>query len=224
VSLILDFLFPKTCYGCHKPNGYLCPECQIHLKHLSINSDTQPPVEGRLSLFKYHPPINTLISELKYKFIFDVTDDLVSISTIAIKTDFPHLLSYWQQQSFTLVPIPLHWYRQNWRGFNQSHLLASKLSSRLSLNYCPDLLIRSKYTSPQVKTISKKARKSNIGNAFSLRNSLFEGERGPTAVGTGVFPHNIILFDDVYTTGSTLTSAASIFPKSCHIWYLTVAG
>lgn len=209
MSVILDFIFPKTCYGCHRPLGYLCPVCQLSLKHLSICVSTTQPAEGRLSLFKYHPPLKSILSDLKYKFVSDVASEVVSISATTIKSDFPHLLSYWQQNSFTIVPVPLHWYRQNWRGFNQSQLIAENLASKLSLNYAPNLLARTRYTSPQVKTVNKRARISNIDHAFSLNV--------PT-------PPNIILFDDVYTTGSTLSSASSVFPKNAHIWYLTIAG
>lgn len=206
MSLFLDLLFPKSCYVCKKNGSYLCRECQTNLTTLSLK-------ENRLSLFKYRFPIKEMIHDLKYQYLTDLIPTITKISLDNIQQNYPNLLSYWQENQFTLIPIPLHWYRQNWRGFNQSELLASQISKSLNLSYDPNLLIRSKHTPPQVKTKNKKLRTANISSAFSLNPNHYPLDT-----------NHLILFDDVYTTGSTLNSAASVFPKNTDIWFLTLAG
>jgi len=128
--------------------------------------------------------------------------------TNELKQNYPNVLSYWQENGYVLVPVPIHKYRQNFRGFNQSELIVSDLSSRLNLKADYSLVTRSRYSSPQ----SGKSRSSrqSINHSFSLNSPP---------------PRNIIIFDDVYTTGATLNALRSVFPPDSSIfWALTLAG
>jgi ComF family protein len=103
-----------------------------------------------------------------------------------------------------LVPIPLHKFRKNWRGFNQSELIGKYLSAAMGWDYLEDLLIRSKYKTPQ--TVLKIGdRKKNIKGVFTL-NPKYKRHIAEY--------QNLILFDDVYTTGSTMKEAASVVKKA----------
>jgi ComF family protein len=213
MSLILDLLFPRLCLGCNKKGEYICGSCLKSQQILIPKFTTDKIHEGTVNIFKYHSVIRKAIVELKYKFVTDLADNLADICSCAVKNNFPHILEYWQKNNFVLIPIPLFISRFNWRGFNQSLLLASKISSNLNLKFLPDVLTRSVFTKPQVKLKKKSARYKNIQNAFSL------------SVKPQLIPKNIILFDDVYTTGSTLNSAFNAF-KTCgldHCWFLTIA-
>jgi ComF family protein len=212
MSLLLDLLFPRRCYGCGQIGTYFCPTC---ISGLPVH----PPVyqsfsnfEGRLSLFKYHSFIKKSLLDLKYKFVTDVTDSIVNLTSVSINCYYPHLLNYWQQYHYCLVPIPLHQHRQNWRGFNQSELLASKLAKSLSLDCQIDILYRQTNTKPQAKLKLKSDRFINISSAFALNQ-------------TASLPQNIIIFDDVATTTATLNSALSVLPPSYYhrAWALTIA-
>lgn len=160
-------------------------------------------------MFKYHSFIKRAVADLKYGFVTDLVPELSNLVASLVRSDYPHLYSYWLENSYCLVPVPLHPFRNNWRGFNQSALLASAISSDLGLCFNSDLLIRRSYTKSQVK-ISKLQRFTNTVSSFSL---------GPQIAP----PRKIILFDDVYTTGSTLRSAASVFPSGTSIWLFTLA-
>ncbi len=208
--MILDLLFPRRCYICGKTGSYFHPYCRQNLNVQSL--ETQPPVpfDGRLSLFKYHGPIRHCLNDLKYKFISHLHQDLSSLVCGKITKNFPHLLSYWQDQDYNIVPIPLHPFRQNWRGFNQSIILAQSIASRLKLALNPKILSRILYTPPQVK-LTKRQRIKNVNRAFRLNLA-------------SPIPKNIILFDDVSTTGATLQAAALTFPKNYTFWALTIAG
>lgn len=104
----------------------------------------------------------------------------------------------WQesgQQADIIVPTPLHWTRQFMRGYNQSELLAEIIAEKTNIP-CRKILKRCKMTSKQAN-LDRKQRKKNLIGAFSVkkeaicRNSI------------------ILLLDDVMTTGTTLSTAAS---------------
>lgn len=92
------------------------------------------------------------------------------------------------------VPIPLHASRKRGRGFNQAELLARQMSRRSGVPVDAGLLLRVKKTRAQ-KELNDHERLTNLKDAFSVRK--------------GQVPYqNIILVDDIYTTGSTVNAAA----------------
>lgn len=93
-----------------------------------------------------------------------------------------------------LVPVPLHPRRLREREFNQAALLAEQLAARSSLT-CRDVLIRRRYTTTQTQ-LDRRGRRQNLRDAFILRKNA------------DVIDKNILLIDDVLTTGSTLDACA----------------
>ncbi|MDD4026568.1 MAG: hypothetical protein PHO75_00055 [Candidatus Shapirobacteria bacterium] len=213
MSLFLDLIFPKICYGCGQKGDYLCPKCQKNI-HVLNTKAPQNGFDGGLSLFKYDSAIKSAIIDLKYHFVSDNIDILVNFIVKTLKSDFPNLIKYWQQNNFILIPIPLHPSRQNWRGFNQSQLLAQKIASKLSLDFSDEIIIRHQETMPQARLKNTKDRTKNVVNIFSLNPNI------------GKIKHkNFILFDDVSTTQSTLSSAQNTLKtlSPLHCWYLTLS-
>lgn len=99
-----------------------------------------------------------------------------------------------------LVPIPLHPSRRKKRGYNQAALLARELSRRCEIPVDEKLLLRTRKTRAQ-KELNDQERLMNLKNAFSVRK--------------GNVPYkNIILIDDIYTTGSTIDEAARILREN----------
>lgn len=99
-----------------------------------------------------------------------------------------------------LVPIPLHPSRRRKRGYNQAALLARELSGRCGIPADEKLLFRTKKTRAQ-KELNDQERLENLKNAFSVRK--------------GNVPYkNIILVDDIYTTGSTIDEAARVLKEN----------
>jgi ComF family protein len=94
-----------------------------------------------------------------------------------------------------IVPIPLHWWRRWRRGYNQSEVLAQALASGLGLPCRTDWLRRVRNTPRQVGQTAAK-RRENVRNAFQARRHQELKKR------------NILLVDDVITTGSTVNDAA----------------
>jgi ComF family protein len=94
-----------------------------------------------------------------------------------------------------LLPVPLHWRRYLYRGFNQSDLLAHHLSQALAVSYQTRLLQRIRSTPPQ-EGLHKNEREQNLRKAFMLRS------RPPT--------NHIAIADDVVTTGSSINQLCQL--------------
>jgi ComF family protein len=99
-----------------------------------------------------------------------------------------------------IVSVPLHPTRQRERGFNQAQLLAELLSARISVP-CKLVLERIRYTTTQT-ALDRAERMENLHNAFRLRKNA------------DVRGLNVLLIDDVLTTGSTLSECARVLKRA----------
>lgn len=215
MSLVLDLIFPKTCYGCGKEGKYLCLSCLSKTKTEFVKINSKNNFEGSVSVFKYDSIIKKAIHGLKYDFVSDLSDELADIIVKRIKSDFKNLLHYWQSNKFVLIPIPLHQFRNNWRGFNQSVLIGEKIASKLKIKFSDSFLFRDKNNISQTHLKDKILRKSNVADIFSFNAN------------TEKIPKNIIFFDDILTTGSTINSALNCFEKRYtpnKVWAFSIAG
>jgi Predicted amidophosphoribosyltransferases len=97
-----------------------------------------------------------------------------------------------------IVPIPLHWYRKAWRGFNQSEIIASAIA-RVYNKPVAHLLKRSRRTVFQ-SNLTAIERASNVRNAFVLSEKIASQYVGK----------KILLVDDLMTTGATLYEAGHV--------------
>jgi ComF family protein len=94
-----------------------------------------------------------------------------------------------------VVPVPLHWKKKQERGFNQSELMAKKICNELSIPISINNLNRVKNTLSQTQ-LSRTQRHKNVKDAFKVKNP-------------GKFFHkNVLLVDDVLTTGMTASECA----------------
>jgi predicted amidophosphoribosyltransferase len=130
---------------------------------------------------------------LKYQFATDVAEELVSlVSADKIPLSWKHCV---------LLPIPLHKKRERLRGFNQAELIAIFLSERFGLYYRNDILSRIKYRVPQM-SLGRSERLKNIKDIFFVDKDNLCGIK------------NVVLVDDVVTTGATLNEAAEVLKKN----------
>src|SRR3989344_716718 len=222
--VFLGLIFPIACLVCGKEDTYLCSMCRtklprletqkcIHCQKPSPFGKTHPAcqsrnfADGSISARNYKDPrVLKIIKVFKYNFVSDLSQPLAEMLIEAVKNQA--LAGYFKE--FTIVPIPLHYKRHNWRGFNQAELLSDALSVSLNIPLNKTLVSRRKATKPQVK-LSALERKKNVENAFALSGN----------------PANkkIILVDDVITSGSTLNELAKLLKKhkASEVWALTVA-
>ena len=100
-----------------------------------------------------------------------------------------------------IIPIPLNFWRSNARGFNQAQLLAAEISKNLNAQMRTDILARPHYTPYQAR-LRQKERWTNMDGAFTIKRSV------------SITNKNILLIDDLTTTGATLSSAAWALKQS----------
>lgn len=220
---IADLIFPIMCTVCGAEGQFLCPSCQAKLPRLEnqfcivckkpaaygkthIDCVSRNTIDGILSALTYKSPdVQRLIATFKYQFIHGLGGPLSAMIVQAISNQ--QLQGYFSD--FTILPVPLHKRRLNWRGFNQAELLAETLCHDLNTDINHDLVARTKFTQPQT-TLTAAARKTNIENAFEVTRPV-----------TGKF----LLVDDVVTTGSTLNEIAKLLKKNgaSEIWAVTIA-
>ncbi len=171
-------------------------------------------VDGLWFLGVYDKPLKPAIQKLKYKWITELAEVLVTIMVEYWAVHSPVLLERIKKdggESWIIVPVPLHKRRQNWRGFNQAALIAQILAKNIGLKY-EDCLIRTKHTKPQM-SLKSDDRKQNIRNAFSMNPKASIKEK------------SILLIDDVWTTGSTIKECSTVLKRNGAklVWGITIA-
>jgi len=102
-----------------------------------------------------------------------------------------------------IVPIPMHRFRRWERGVNSPDLLAEELGRQLKIPVVRYLVRRIRQTDLQY-TLSQKGRVENVAGAFALRSPRFYFARTPIA------GKNVLLVDDIFTTGSTCNEVAKV--------------
>lgn len=211
MSLIIDWLFPRKCFGCGKGNKYLCNLCESKIENgLLVN---RKGFEGIISVYKYDGLIKLIIEKIKYEFVADSIDELAQLMVKKLKIDYPNIVKYWQKEKYCLIPIPLYWQRENWRGFNQSELLAKRVAEILNLKIDNNILDRRVNKKNQASIKNRQLRQKNIVNIFSVKEE-------------SKIPNKIILIDDVVTSGATMTGALKILKDSGagSLWGLSLCG
>jgi len=216
--IILDTLFPISCINCKKEGSWLCDKCQnnIHIneEHLCpicekmitpdgrtcLSCKRKSFLDGLLVAASYSQfQISKAVHLFKYRFVDDLHIPLGNLFVNVLrKTELP--------LPNIITPVPLHKRRLRWRGFNQSALLAKHLADNLlpqnKIPFDENILIRNRYTSPQMKIKDHISRKQNIAGAFSL---------SPDAE---IKNKTVLLVDDIATTGSTLFECAKILKEA----------
>lgn len=114
----------------------------------------------------------------------------------------------WQPE--LLIPVPMHWKKRQKRGYNQSELLARKLSHLTGIPV-DRTLIRCIRPHAAQKQLGRKARMKNLDGSFALQRSPEHLQR-------------VLLIDDVYTTGSTVDALARLLSEAGvpHIFFLVL--
>ena len=217
-NLILQALFPPVCFGCRTEEpvtgGFLCGKCSGNIKinpaffcaicknrlptPRKVCHKSSPLIAGAPEIYG-REPVTELIKLLKYKKLAPLAEPLGDLMS-----EFLHAsgLAY---SDYLLVPIPLSAKRLRERGFNQAELLALRLKTNLNISeerYLPRVLRRVTHTKPQAKLASRKEREANVRNCFAIRSP------------EQIAGQNIILIDDVFTTGSTAKEAALVLKRA----------
>lgn len=224
---LLCLLWPTVCVFCGAPNSNgICERCKETEERLrirqpvcmkcgrSILSEEKEycrECEGHIysfeqgaAVWKHVPPVSTSIYRFKYK----NQRAYAEIYGRELAKNYKELLRQWKIDY--LVPIPIHHRRKKARGYNQSELLTKELEKYVGIPVLP-VLERGKNTIPQ-KRLTAAGRRKNLKEAFRITAGDIRGR-------------NLLLVDDIYTTGSTMEEASRILRKSGagKVFFLTLS-
>jgi ComF family protein len=108
-----------------------------------------------------------------------------------------------------VIPVPMYALKKRRRGYNQAELIAARLAELLGIAYTPNLLIKTKSTDA-LSTKNRDERFLSLANVFTVQ-SEHAGKPSLDANNSGLSPienQNILLIDDVFTTGATADACA----------------
>ncbi|TNF36426.1 MAG: ComF family protein, partial [Gammaproteobacteria bacterium] len=215
VKGILSRFYPAVCVLCntsgHHLRDDLCPDCaaDMPLNHHACRRcalplpdsavdglcgrclQQQPLYDRAWSPFIYAQPLEWMIHQFKFNAKLAMGRLLAELAL--------QQLPAWLPKPDCLIPVPLHPRRLRERGFNQSLELAQHLAKRMQLDVDSVSCHRQVYTEPQTGKDARQ-RKKNVKGSF-----VFDNRRH--------YQH-VAIFDDVITTGSTVTELTRVIKRT----------
>ena len=199
---MLELIYPTVCGICDKINkNSLCIKCETKLKKYLINeienckNNKEAYYDYRIKILKYENVVREKILEYKFR---EKTYIYKTLEKIILNDE--KIYSFLKKYDI-IIPVPMYKKKKLTRGYNQTEIIAKELSKDLKIELNYKDLKKIKDTKTQ-STLTKKERKENIKNAFMIKNT------------DRVENKKIILFDDIYTTGSTLNECSKILKEA----------
>ncbi len=196
---LLELVYPNVCGFCNKIcKNELCNKCKMKIIQHQIDIVIKPEnkyFKELISILKYEGIIRDKI--LQYKFE-DKAYIYKTFAKIVLKNKkVCGLLKKYD----IIIPVPIHKKRKLQRGYNQTQLIAKEISKNIDIKFCNNVLVKNKNTIAQSK-LNKNKRKQNIKGAFKALNvQNIQGK-------------SVLLFDDIYTTGSTANECSKILKEA----------
>ncbi len=213
-GLLRDFVslvFPHYCLACEaslvKGETMICTRCMLQMPQTNYHLDGNNPLKNRLSgriplnhamaMFKFSKSgrVQAVLHALKYRneptlgvMLGNVYGDRMMSANLANAFDL-------------IIPVPLHVSRKRKRGYNQSAKFAEGLSEKLGIDSSDDLVERKIKTATQTRK-TKLNRWQNVMEVFHVKDSA------------AIESKNILLVDDVVTTGATLEACGNDIIRS----------
>lgn len=202
----VHLFFPHTCMGCNAdimPEQFLCTQCLMQLPHTGFFEAADNPVEqsfyGRVPInaaaaafyFTKQSFVQQLLFQLKYKGRQDVG--------VWLGQQIGHQLNISKRFKpiDAIIPLPLHPKKEKLRGYNQSTCIAKGIAEVLQKPVYTNVIVRNKYTHTQTQK-NRVQRWENMNDAFTIIEPAILKQQ------------NILLVDDVITTGATLEACSNV--------------
>jgi competence protein ComFC len=185
INSFLNLLFPQKCLGCGKENELICQKCLARIDY--------PTLLNKNNIWAATDYNDVLAQKaiwlLKYRGLRQIAKPLAELINTRCLKIVEHRVF-----NTLFIPIPLSAKRFRERGYNQSELIAKFLSDNVAVN----VLYKIRETDSQVSLKDKEKRLNNLLGSFGIKNpELITGK-------------NIILIDDVSTTGATIREAKKV--------------
>ncbi len=219
ISKLLSFLFPEgiKCIFCgsdiNDQEGYcICEKCKKDLpfqdkniceicgdvifaqENICLNCKAKLPAYKKVvSIFWYENEIIKLVYSFKYGGSKYLAKPMANIMSEKLKTE--------NLNFDVILPVPISDKKLKTRGYNQSELLAKEISQKLNCDTYNNILIRVKDTVTQTN-LTRKERQENLKDAFAINDKKLIKNK------------NVLLIDDVLTTGSTAEECSKVLLKN----------
>lgn len=205
-------IFPPCCLICGKQTQNIwCRKCKKRLENQAAyiikNTENNNFFEKQIYIFLYKNEIRKLIIDYKFNdkaYLYKIFSQMIiknkKICGILEKYDI-------------IMPVPIHYIRKKQRGYNQSELVAKEIANHIeNLKIENKIFKKIKNNKPQ-SLLNRKERKRNVENVYRIEEK------------DKIKNKNIIIFDDIYTTGNTVNELAKILKENGakNILILTIA-
>lgn len=193
---LIDIIYPPRCICCYEVIGHnrlTCENCAKDLEKRKNYIDFCTPDFNCTSLYQYEGSTKGVISCIKFKRSLTIckkVGKLLADEAEKMHTNTPFDL---------VVYVPMTPKSTAKRGFNQSEVFAKIVSKKLNLKFKKNVLRKIRETEPQ-KSLKAAQRKTNLKGAFKVCKNV-EGK-------------NVLLIDDIITTGVTLKENAKMLYKA----------
>lgn len=233
---MINLIYPRRCPVCdeviHRQGYCICYECKDRLVKVRepickkcgkmLEDDTieycfdcqrKPKnyIEGR-AVYVYDSLMKESIARFKYK----GKKEYAEFYSNAI---VENLGDYIKKRNIELIiPVPIHRDKLKVRGFNQADVIARNIGEKLGIKVESNALVRIINTKPQ-KELNNIERSMNLSNAFKINSSNIKYKKSIENV------NNILIIDDIYTTGATVDSCAKVINKLKYknIYFVTIS-
>ena len=216
--VVLDSLLPPRCLGCGaltEDTGLLCPNCWNRVTFIGPPQCAACGLPFEFDLdedalcgacARHHPAFGRARAVMAYD---DGCRSLILGFKHGDRTDAAPALGRWMVRAAAdlvaaadlIVPVPLHWTRLFARRYNQAALLADRMGRETDIPVAPDLLVRRRRT-PSQGGLGARQRRENLRGAIAVHPAWRRRLDG-----------NVLLVDDVLTTGATAEACARVLRR-----------
>lgn len=197
--MLIDLIYPPVCGICEQINKKnLCKKCEIEIKKYQLNDIEKvndKNYDYQIKILKYENIIRKKIIDYKFNeksYLYKTFGKII----LNNKKIYSFLKKY-----DIILCVPMYKEKKKQRGYNQAELITKELAKKLHIDMSLDNLVKIKDTKKQ-STLTKTERMQNLKNAFEVKNK-------------GILKNkNVILFDDIFTTGSTVNECCNVLKKA----------
>jgi len=213
----IEIIYPSTCPICSQvldkkfnKKNYICEQCSKKLSYIESPRCLKcgKPVDNAETEFCYDCSrvkhiysqgvgVWAYTNEIKnsiYQFKYHNKREYGEFYGYEVKNRYESIIKSWNAD--VLIPVPLHKSKLRKRGYNQAEIIAKSIGTFLDIPVDSQLLNRKKKTLAQ-KELNDKERLKNLENAFIIGGKVVKYK-------------NVIIVDDIYTTGTTIDACSKI--------------
>lgn len=197
--MLIDLIYPPVCGICEQINKKnLCKKCEIEIKKYQLNNIEKVKDKNydyQIKILKYENIIRKKIIDYKFNeksYLYKTFGKII----LNNKKIYSFLKKY-----DIILCVPMYKEKKKQRGYNQAELITKELAKKLHIDISLDNLVKIKDTKKQ-STLTKTERMQNLKGVFEVKNK-------------GILKNkNVILFDDIFTTGSTVNECCNVLKKA----------